>query len=101
LIEKKQIEIDQNEDGQTQIQIRLEKDTIWLSQAQMAERFDKNSDTVGLHLRNIYKSGELEKTATTGESPAVRQEGKRQVRWGKELFLDHHTKTAPSVISLI
>lgn len=80
LTEKKQIEIYQSEDGQTQIQVRLEKDTIWLSQAQMAELFDKNSDTIGLHLKNIYKSRELEKSATTEESSVVRQEGKRQVR---------------------
>ena len=46
MTEKKQIEIYQSEDGQTQIQVRLEKDTIWLSQTQMAELFDKNSDTV-------------------------------------------------------
>jgi len=80
MTEKKQIEIYRSDDGQTQIQVRLEKDTIWLSQAQMAELFDKNSDTIGLHLRNIYKSGELEKPATTEESSVVRQEGKRQVR---------------------
>jgi hypothetical protein len=80
LTENKQIEIYQSEDGQTQIQVRLEKDTVWLSQAQMADLFDKNSDTIGLHLRNIYKSGELEQSATTEESSVVRQEGKRQVR---------------------
>jgi len=57
--ENKQIEIYQSEDGQIQIQVYLEKDTIWLSQAQMAELFDKDSDTIGLYLRNIYKSGEL------------------------------------------
>lgn len=79
MIENKQIEIYQSEDGQIQIQVYLEKDTIWLSQAQMAELFDKDSDTIGLHLRNIYKSGELERSATTEESSVVRQEGKRQV----------------------
>jgi len=62
LAENKQIEIYQSDDGQTQIQVRLKKDTIWLSQAQMAELFDKDSDTIGLHLRNIYKSGELKKS---------------------------------------
>jgi len=46
----------------------------------MAELFDKNSDTIGLHLRTIHKSGELEQSATTGESSVVRQEGKRQVK---------------------
>lgn len=80
MTEKKQIEIYQSENGQTQIQVRLEKDTIWLSQAQMADLFDKNSDTIGLHLRNIYKSGELEKSETTEDSSVVRQEGNRQVR---------------------
>jgi hypothetical protein len=79
LPENKQIEIYQSEDGQTQIQVRLEKDTVWLSQAQMAELFDKNSDTIGLHLKNVYESGELEQSATTGESSVVRQEGNRQV----------------------
>jgi len=78
--ENKLIEIYQTDDGQTQIQVRLEQDTLWLSQTQMAELFDKDSDTIGLHLKNIYKSDELEKSATTEESSVVRQEGKRQVR---------------------
>ncbi|MDA8133550.1 MAG: RhuM family protein [Desulfobacteraceae bacterium] len=77
--ETQQIEIYQSENGQNQIQVRLEKDTLWLSQAQMAELFDKDSDTIGLHLRNIYQSGELEKSATTEESSVVRREGDRQV----------------------
>ena len=59
MAEKKQIEIYQSDDGQTHIEIRLEKDTLWLSQAQMAELFDKDSDTIDLHLRNIYKSYNL------------------------------------------
>ncbi len=80
MTENKQIEIYQTDDGQTQIQVRLEQDTLWLSQTQMAELFDKDSDTIGLHLKNIYKSDELEKSATTEESSVVRQEGKRQVR---------------------
>jgi prophage maintenance system killer protein len=80
LAEKKQIEIYQSDDGQTQIQVRLEQDTLWLSQIQIAELFDKNSDTIGLHLKNIYETGELDKVSTTEESSVVRQEGKRQVR---------------------
>ncbi len=80
MTENKLIEIYQTDDGQTQIQVRLEQDTLWLSQTQMAELFDKDSDTIGLHLKNIYKSDELEKSATTEESSVVRQEGKRQVR---------------------
>lgn len=70
----------QKEDGQSTVEVRVEQDTLWLSQAQMAELFDKDSDTIGLHLRNIYESGELNEGATTEDSSVVRQEGKRQVR---------------------
>ena len=80
MTENRQIEIYQTDDGQTQIQVRLEQDTLWLSQAQMAELFDRDSDTIGLHLKNIYQSGELEKASTTEESSVVRQEGNRNVR---------------------
>jgi prophage maintenance system killer protein len=80
MIETGQIEIYQMDDGQTQIQVRLEQDTLWLSQAQMAKVFDKDSDTIGLHLKNIYESGELDKSSTTEESSVVRMEGKRKVR---------------------
>lgn len=79
-MEKQQIEIYQTDDGQTQIDVRFEQDTIWLSQTQMAELFDKDSDTIGLHLKNIYESGELDQPATTEESSVVRQEGKREVK---------------------
>jgi prophage maintenance system killer protein len=75
-----QIAIYQTADGQTQIDVRFEQDTFWLSQAQMAEVFDKDSDTIGLHLKNIYESGELDEGTTTEDSSVVRQEGKRQVR---------------------
>lgn len=62
------------DDGQTQIEIRLEQDTLWLSQAQMATLFDKDADTIGLHLKNIYKEGELDAAATTEESSVVCQD---------------------------
>lgn len=74
------IQIYQSDDGQTQIDVRFEHDTLWLSQAQMAELFEKDSDTIGLHLKNIFESGELDPQATTEESSVVRQEGKRKVK---------------------
>ena len=80
MTENSQITIYQSADGSTQIEVRLEQGTLWLSQAQMAELFDKDSDTIGLHLRNIYESGELDENATTEDSSVVRQEGKRQVK---------------------
>ena len=79
-MKKQQIEIYQTDDGQTRIDVRFEQDTIWLSQSQMAELFEKDSDTIGLHLKNIYESGELDQLATTEESSVVRQEGQREVK---------------------
>jgi len=61
------------------LEVRLEKDTVWLSQKQMSILFDKDSDTIGLYLCNIYKEGELEESATTEESSVVQKEGNRHV----------------------
>ena len=74
-----QIAIYHTEDGRTQIDVRFEQGTLWLSQAQMAELFDKDSDTIGLHLKNVYESGELDEKATTEDSSVVRQEGIRLI----------------------
>jgi len=68
-----QIETYEAEDDQAGIEIRLEKDTLWLSQAQMAELFERDSDTIVLHLKNIYAEGELDESATTEESKVVRK----------------------------
>jgi len=67
-------------DGIIALDVRFEHETIWLSQKQMALLFDKDVDTIGLHLRNIYAEGELEESTTTEESSVVQMEGKRQVR---------------------
>ena len=65
---------------QAQIDVQLRHETIWLSQAQMATLFDKDSDTIGLHLKNIYQSGELDEQATTEKSSVFQQEGQRRVK---------------------
>ena len=59
--------------------MQLEKETIWLTQKQMGLLFGKDSDTIGLHIRNIYKEGELEESATAEDSSVVQQEGRRKV----------------------
>jgi prophage maintenance system killer protein len=61
------------------IDVQLTEDTVWLSQRQMAGLFDKDVDTIGLHIRNIYKEGELEAEATTEESSVVQEEAGRSV----------------------
>ena len=78
--EQSQILLYQSKDGTTQVEVSLRDETIWLSQRQMAQLFDKDTDTIGLHLRNIFKQGELLESATSEESSVVQQEGRRQVR---------------------
>ena len=59
-MEDNKIVIYQTEDGQTQIDVRLEHDTVWLTQAQMAELFQKDQSVVARHISNAVKEGELE-----------------------------------------
>src|SRR6056297_3393084 len=75
-----EIVIYQSSKKSTEIQVRLEGDTIWLSQKQIADLFEKDSDTIGLHLKNIFQTGELEEKATTEEYSVVQKEGNRQVK---------------------
>ena len=78
-MENDKIIIYQTEDGQTQIDVRLENETVWLTQAQMAELFQTTKQNVSLHLNNLYKEGELKKEGTVKEYLTVQQEGKRKV----------------------
>ncbi|MBI3818969.1 MAG: virulence RhuM family protein [Planctomycetes bacterium] len=66
-------------DGRIDLNVRLMRDTIWLSQRQIATLFNKDSDTVGLHNRNVYKEGELDASSTTEDSSVVQVEGARAV----------------------
>ena len=79
-MEENQIVIYQTEDGQTQIDVRLENDTVWLTQAQMAALFDKTPQNITMHIRNAYNEGELDKSATCKEYLQVQTEGKRKVK---------------------
>jgi len=67
------------EDGQTRIECRFENETIWLSQALVAELFDRNVRTVNEHLTNIYEEHELNPESTIRKFRIVRQEGSRSV----------------------
>jgi hypothetical protein len=70
----------QSPDGVTSLDVRLDHETVWLTQKQMGELFDKDSDTIGLHIRNAYKEGELQPDGTTEDSSVVQNEGTRKVR---------------------
>ena len=60
--DKSEIIIYQTEDGLTKIDVRLEDDTVWLTQAEMAELFQKNVSTISRHIQNIFEEGELQKS---------------------------------------
>lgn len=79
-MESNQIIIYQAKNGKPAIDITLENGTIWLTQKLMAKLFEKDSDTIGLHIKNILEDGELEEISTTEFFSVVQQEGKRNVR---------------------
>ena len=66
-------------DNSIRLEVRMEEDTVWLTQAQMAVLFGCSQDNIGLHLKNIYSEREVEKDATTEEISVVRLEGNRKV----------------------
>ena len=69
----------QTSDGQTRLEVRLENETVWLSQSQMAELFQTSIPNVSMHIRNVFAEGELQDAATVKDFLIVRQEGNRQV----------------------
>ena len=83
---KAEIVIYQNAEGGPVLEVRLSRETVWLSQKQMSVLFDKDTDTIGLHIRNAFKEGELEEASTTEESSVVQQEGARKVRRTVRLY---------------
>ena len=85
---RSEILIYQTENGRTRIDVRLEDETVWLSQKLMAELFQKDVRTINEHIKNIYSEGELEPKATIRKFRIVRMEGRRQVaRRRKRIFM--------------
>ena len=79
-MEENKIIIYQTEDGQTQIDVRLENETVWLTQAQMAELFETDRTSIVRHINNIYKVEELDRESTCAKNAQVQIEGKRTVK---------------------
>lgn len=67
-------------DGGVRVEVKLERETVWLTQRQMSELFATTPENVLMHLKNIYADGELDEPATAKDFLAVRVEGKRQVQ---------------------
>ena len=68
------------EDGRSEIKLRAEQQTVWLTQLEMAELFDATKQNISLHLKNLFADGEMDPAATIKESLTVQTEGARQVQ---------------------
>jgi len=77
---KGEVLIYQGKDGFTQVSVRLQDETLWLSQAQLAELFQSTKQNISLHIQNILESGELEAEGTVKEYLTVQTEGRRKVK---------------------
>ena len=69
----------QTDDGKTRLEVQLEGETVWLSQKQMADLFQKDVRTISEHILNVYEEGELTPEPTLRNFRRVQSEGKRQV----------------------
>ena len=73
------IVIYQTEDGKTQLDVKLENETVWLTQAQLVQLFDSSKANVSEHIKHIYEDSELAADSTVRKFRTVQTEGKRQV----------------------
>jgi hypothetical protein len=74
-----EILIYQNSEGSIKIDVRLEEESVWLTQAQLCELFQKSKATISEHIKNVFDEGELEASATVRNFRTVQTEGKREV----------------------
>ncbi len=81
-----EILIYQTEDGCTRIQVRLENETVWLTQADMAQLFQTTPQNITLHLKNIFNEGELSEAATCKDFLQVQIEGGRRVQRTRKYY---------------
>ena len=74
-MEENQIVIYKTNDGQTAIEVRMENETVWLTQAQMAELFQKDRTVIGRHIRNVFREGELDEKVVCAKFAHTTQHG--------------------------
>ena len=81
-----QIILYQTEDGKAKIEVVLDNETVWLNQKQMEELFQTDRTSIARHIKNIYKTQELDENATCAKIAQVQQEGKRNVKSKRYLY---------------
>ena len=70
----------QTDDGHVKLDVRLDNETIWLTQQMIAESFQTIVPNISMHIKNIYNEGELQPEATVKDFLTVQQEGNREVQ---------------------
>ncbi|MDO9011937.1 MAG: RhuM family protein [Gallionella sp.] len=78
-MEENKIQIYQTAEGETRVNVRFERESVWLTQRQMGEVFGSSPENILMHLKNIFRDGELDESATAKDFLVVQTEGKRQV----------------------
>ena len=78
-MDKGQFLLCQTPDGESQIEVKLQDDTVWLSIDQMAELFQRNKSTISRHIKNVQEDEELKEEATVANFATVQNEGARKV----------------------
>ena len=73
-------------DGEVRVDVRLERESVWLSLGQMSELFGRDKSVISRHIRNVFISGELEREATVAKNATVQREGDREVVREIEFF---------------
>lgn len=76
----------QSEDGKTRIDVRVENESVWLTQAQMADLFQTSKQNISHHIRNVFEEKELQEVSTVKRYLTVQEEGARQVQRNIELY---------------
>lgn len=79
-MDKGEIILYQTDDKSTQIEVRIDEETVWLTQAQLVELFNSTKQNISLHINNIFKEGELIPSSTVKEYLTVQMEGARRVQ---------------------
>ena len=78
-LSQSQIVIYQTKDGKNSVEVQLHSESLWLSLQQIADLFDRDKSVISRHLKNVFKEGELEETATVANFATVQSEGERSV----------------------
>ena len=78
-MEKSEIKIYKTDEGKTSIEVKLEKETVWLNLNQISNLFERDKSVISRHINNIFKEGELEKVSTVAKYATVQKEGKRKI----------------------